>query len=105
MRRQSWGNWWPCSEGTLLLRNTGHEELSLPWGVIVVGVHFVPLGWAFRARLFHVLAGILVALGATGGVLALAGAGPAAVSFVSGVGAGATLLVFAAPPSLGRVRT
>jgi hypothetical protein len=92
--------------GTLLLRNTGHEELSLPWVVIVVGVHFVPLGWAFRARFFHVLAGVLVALGVAGAVLALAGASSAAVSFVSGVGAGATLLAFAALPSLARpVRT
>ena len=91
--------------GTLLLRSTGHEELSLPWVVIVVGVHFVPLGWAFRARFFHVLAGILVVLGVAGGVLALAGADPAAISFVSGVGAGATLLAFAALPSLVRVRT
>ena len=90
--------------GTLLLRDTGHEELGLPWVVIVVGVHFVPLGWAFGARFFHVLAGILVVLGVTGGVLALAGAAPAAVSFVSGVGAGATLLAFAALPSLGASR-
>jgi hypothetical protein len=91
--------------GTLLLRRTGHEELSLPWVVIVVGVHFVPLGWAFHARFFHVLAGILVGLGVTGGALAIAGADPAAVSFVSGVCAGATLLAFAARPSLERCRT
>ncbi len=91
--------------GTLLLRNIGHEELTVPWVVIVVGLHFVPFGWVFRARFFHVLAVILVALGVAGGVLALAGAGPAAVSFVSGVGAGATLLAFAALPSLERVRT
>ena len=91
MRRQSRRSWWPCSAGTLLLRNTGHEELTLPWVVIVVGVHCVPLGWVFRARFFHVLAIILVALGVAGGLLARAGAGPAAVSFVSGVGAGASV--------------
>jgi hypothetical protein len=90
--------------GTLLLSNTGHEELSLPWVVIVVGVHFVPLGWAFHARFFHVLAAVLVALGVAGAALAVADSDQAAVSFVSGVGAGATLLAFAALPSLGRVR-
>lgn len=86
--------------GAQLLNRTGHTDLSLPWVVIVVGVHFFPLGWAFRAPFFHLLAGALVALGVLGGALALAGAGQAVVSLVAGVGAGAVLLAFAARPAL-----
>jgi hypothetical protein len=86
--------------GAQLLNRTGHSDLSLPWVVIVVGVHFFPLGWAFRAPFFHVLAGTLVGLGVVGGALALGGADRAVVALVSGVGAGAALLAFAARPAL-----
>ncbi len=86
--------------GAQLLNRTGHGELSLPWVVTVVGLHFLPLGWAFRAPFFHVLAGTLVALGVVGGALALADADRAVVALVSGVGAGAVLLAFAARPAL-----
>lgn len=88
--------------GTNLLSRTGHGDLSLPWVVIVVGVHFIPLGWAFAAHFFHVLGGILTGLGVLGGILALAGSERATVSFVSGVCAGLVLLVFAARPALVR---
>ena len=85
--------------GAQLLNRSGHGELSLPWVVIVVGVHFFPLARAFRAPFFHVLGGILVGLGVLGGALAIAGADRAVVSLVSGVGAGAALLAFAALPA------
>jgi len=88
--------------GASLLSRTGHEELGLPWVVVVVGVHFIPLGWAFGARFFVTLGWILVALGVLGAILALAGAERPVVSFVSGVGAGLVLLAFAARPALVR---
>ena len=88
--------------GAQLLNRSGHSDLSLPWVVIVVGVHFFPLAWAFRAPFFHVLAGTLLGLGIVGGALALAGADRAVVALVSGVGAGAVLLAFAARPALTR---
>ncbi|MCW2762140.1 MAG: hypothetical protein JWR85_2341 [Marmoricola sp.] len=90
--------------GTSLLNQTGHEELGLPWVVIVVGLHFVPIGFIFRAKFFYALAGILVALGVLGSALALAGTDRWVVSLVTGVGAGATLLTFATRPSLERAR-
>ncbi|MEO7351234.1 MAG: hypothetical protein ABIR34_10620 [Marmoricola sp.] len=86
--------------GAQVLNRTGHAGLSLPWVVVVVGVHFFPLAWAFQAPFFHVLAGTLVALGVLGGALGLAGADRAVVSLVSGVGAGFALLAFAARPTL-----
>ena len=85
--------------GAQLLNRTGHSDLSLPWVVTVVGVHFLPLGWAFRAPFFHVLGLVLVALGAVGGALALADVDRAVVALVSGVGAGVALLVFATLPA------
>jgi hypothetical protein len=61
---------------------------------VVVGVHFFALAVVFGARFFHVLGGMITACGVTGLVLAIAGAGIAAISLAAGVIPGAVLLGF-----------
>lgn len=71
-------------------------QLSVPWVVLVVGVHFVALArwWAAQARPFAVLGAVLTVLALAGGVVGVLG-GPASApvaAFVAGVGAGAVML-------------
>lgn len=80
--------------GGLILINqfTSLGWASVAWVALVVGLHFIPFAINTRLRAFWVLTIVLSILGAAGIVLALTGATPAVVGFVSGVLSGFTLL-------------
>ena len=52
--------------GSRILTATGQSELRLALIASVVGVHFVPLAWAFQERMFCYLGGAVAVLGAAG---------------------------------------
>jgi hypothetical protein len=58
--------------GSLVLRQVGQPGLVLPWVVVVVGAHFLPMGRVFTAPVFLSLGLTLVGIGVLGGLLALA---------------------------------
>lgn len=76
--------------GGLLLGTTGHSEYTIAWFAAVVGVHFLAFGRLFWAG-FYWLGAALVAAGAAGAIVGLAGAGSDAVRAVSGLIAAASL--------------
>jgi hypothetical protein len=67
-------------------------QAGVAWISLVVGLHFVPLGFLFREPFFYWLAGAIAACGAIGLVLAVAGASKAPIAAISGVIPGALLL-------------
>ncbi len=69
-------------------------QAAVAWVTVVVGVHFIALGFVFRQRFFHRLGAVLTTLGLTGFVLAATGAGAEPIAVVSGVLPGAVLLGF-----------
>ncbi len=80
--------------GNLLLRAVGRPELTLPWVVLVVGVHFLPMAWAFRAPVLRAVGLALVGVAVLGAVLVLA-LGPGWPVSATAVVAGCTLLAAA----------
>ena len=81
--------------GSLVLRQVvGRPELTLPWVVLVVGLHFLPMAWAFRAPVLRAVGLGLVAVAVLGAVLVLA-VGPGWPVAATGVAAGAVLLAAA----------
>jgi hypothetical protein len=80
--------------GAGVLNRLDQAELVLPWVVLVVGVHFLPLANAFGIPRFRVLAGCLIGLAFVGGALSLT-VGAAAGTVVAGVLSGVALLAFA----------
>lgn len=73
----------------------GHGEAGVAWIAVVVGVHFLAMGRAFRLARFLTLGGVMTALGVAGFVLAFAGAGAAMIGLVSGVLSGVALFAVA----------
>jgi hypothetical protein len=69
----------------------GRPEFAVPWIALVVGVHFVVLGKAWRLEIFTWLGIAQTVLGVTGFVLAATGASTTTVEFVSGVLSGVAL--------------
>jgi hypothetical protein len=69
----------------------GHGEYAVPWIALVVGVHFVALGRAWRIGLFGALGVVQALLGLAGFVLAATGAAVATVNLVAGVLSGVAL--------------
>ena len=66
-------------------------EFAVPWIALVVGVHFVVLGQAWRIGLYRALGIAQSALGLAGFALAAAGASLATVNLVAGVLSGVAL--------------
>jgi hypothetical protein len=75
----------------VLNRLLGITTLNIAWIALVVGTHFFALGRVWRLPLFHGLGAAMVVLAVAGAALHAAGAGPAAVDLVAGVGSGAAL--------------
>jgi len=69
-----------------------HEQASVAWISLVVGLHFFALARLWEQPAFHVLGGLLTGCGLVGLVLALAGAGDAVVASVGGIIPGVVLL-------------
>lgn len=83
------------------------QEYSVVAVALAVGVHFLPFGWAWRARSFIFVGLAMTLCGLVGVLLGVAGAGSSPAVLVAGVGSGAVLLAFAAVPgrSLAREQT
>lgn len=84
-------------------------QLSVPWVVLVVGVHFLALArwWLAGARPFAVLGAVLTAIALVGGVVGVLG-GPGSAplaAFVAGVGAGVVMLGGTTPRAVRSLRT
>jgi hypothetical protein len=79
--------------GALLLGRLA-PQLSVPWVVLVVGVHFLALArwWLVGARPFLVLGSVLTVIALVGGAIGLLGGTAPVTSFVAGVGAGVVML-------------
>lgn len=54
------------ASGSRLLASTGHDSLRPALIAAVVGLHFLPMSWAFQERLFLYLGTAVTALGAAG---------------------------------------
>ncbi|MFC5141458.1 hypothetical protein ACFPK1_24695 [Actinomycetospora rhizophila] len=83
-------------------------QLSVPWVVLVVGVHFLALArwWLVGARPFGVLGAVLTLIALVGGVVGVVG-GPASApvaAFVAGVGAGVVMLGGTTPRAVRALR-
>lgn len=77
--------------GGALLGATGHSEYTIAWFAGVVGVHFLAFGRLFWTG-FSWLGVALLAAGAAGAIVGLAGGGSDAIRAVSGLMAAASLL-------------
>jgi hypothetical protein len=66
-------------------------DVAIAWVAVVVGVHFFPLGWAWRMPLYYRLGTVMTALGVAGFVAYAFGASAATVALISGVGSGFAL--------------
>lgn len=64
----------------------------LPWVTIVVGLHFVPLGWMWKAPTLLWAGVVIAACGVAGMAAAVAGASAAVVALLAGVLPGAFML-------------
>ena len=73
----------------------GLPRAGVAWVSLVVGVHFFALAVVLGRRFFYWLGGVITACGVVGLVLAVTGAGAAAIALASGVLPGAVLLGFA----------
>ena len=76
--------------GGALLGATGHSEYTIAWFAGVVGVHFLAFGRLFWTGFFW-LGAALLAAGAAGAIVGLAGGGSDAIRAVSGLIAAASL--------------
>ncbi len=70
----------------------GRPEYAVAWVALVVGVHFVSLGVG-RSATILLLGAVLTALGLLGFVLGGLTGSAAAISWITGIGSGFTLLV------------
>ena len=79
--------------GGLVLINgmIGRSEYAVPWIALVVGVHFIVLGTAWRIGLYRSLGVVQTILGLAGFVLAATGATLATIQIVAGVLSGVAL--------------
>ncbi|QHC60142.1 hypothetical protein [Rathayibacter sp. VKM Ac-2760] len=77
--------------GSSALAAAGRGELRPALIALVVGLHFVPFAWAFSERMFALLGGVLVVLGAIG--LLVGGTAAAVLSAVASGAAMALLLL------------
>ncbi len=66
-------------------------EVGIAWVAVVVGLHFVPLAWAWRMPMYYWLGAAMVLLGVAGFVAHAFGASDAVVALIAGVGSGAAL--------------
>jgi hypothetical protein len=84
--------------GGLVLINgvLGQSRYAVPWIAVVVGVHFVLLGQAWRLPLHRWTGVVQTALGLAGFALAAAGAAVATVELVAGVLSGVALFTMVA---------
>lgn len=80
----------------VIVRAFDAPRYAITWVVFVVGVHFFGLGYLWTLTRFYVLGTALVALAATAMIAGWAGASDSALRVTAGVGAGVTLLMFAA---------
>jgi hypothetical protein len=80
--------------GANVLTRLGRPELSVPWVVLIVGVHFLPFARAFAAPIFRVLGLVLIGLALVAGCLAIL-VGQDAGTLTAGLGSGIALLGFA----------
>jgi len=80
--------------GSLLLRRVGYPQLTLPWVVLVVGAHFLPMARAFRAPVLRAVGLALGGVAVLGAVLVLT-LGPGWPVSATAVAAGFTLLAAA----------
>ena len=80
--------------GNLLLRAGGRPELTLPWVVLVVGAHFLPMARAFRVPVLRAVGLALMAVAVLGAVLVLT-LGPGWPVSATAVAAGSALLAAA----------
>jgi hypothetical protein len=76
--------------GGALLGATGYSEYTIAWFAGVVGVHFLVFGRRFWNG-FYWLGAALLAAGAAGAIVGLAGGGSGAIRAVSGLMAAASL--------------
>ena len=88
--------------GSVLLNQVDRPELTLPWVVLVVGAHFLPLARAFRVPVLRAVGVALVVVAVLGAVLVLSVGSGWSVS-VTAVAAGFTLLAAAAVGARRRV--
>ena len=58
--------------GTRVLTSAGHGDLRPALIAAVVGLHLLPMGWAFHERVFAVLGALVAVLGAAGLLAGLA---------------------------------
>lgn len=72
--------------GSAVLEASGAPGLRPALIVLVVGLHFLPFAWAFKERMFYLLGGLLVAIGAGGLLL-----GTEASASTAGVSAGVVM--------------
>jgi hypothetical protein len=85
--------------GATLLRITGRAELTVPLAVGVCGLLLLPLASLLERRSLTALGGVLILLGAAGGVLALNTAGSTGPQGLVGLAAGLLLWGAAATQS------
>lgn len=88
----------------VLARVLDAGEAGVAWVSLVVGVHFFALAAVWREVSLHLLGGALAVCGAAGLLLALTGAGEAAVATVGGVAPGFVLLAGGALAAASAVR-
>ncbi|BCJ46944.1 hypothetical protein GCM10010168_35360 [Actinoplanes ianthinogenes] len=66
-------------------------DVAVAWVAVVVGLHFFPLGRAWRMPFYYWLGGAMTVLGLAGFLAHAAGASAATVALISGVGSGFAL--------------
>jgi hypothetical protein len=71
-------------------------EVAVAWVAVVVGVHFYPLGWAWRMPFFYWLGTAMTLLGVAGFVAYALGAPDGVVGLIAGVGSGVALYTMVA---------
>ena len=86
--------------GTRALDGAGHTDLRPALIAAVVGLHFLPMAWAFSERMFLLLGGVVAVLGVVGLTAGLAGIARAADALA--VLAGLAMLVVGLAYARGR---
>lgn len=82
-----------AGSGVWFLNRRGRGQLASPWVAFVVGAHFVPLAGLIEMPLLYVVAGALMVVAPLS--VLVARKLDVAMSAVTGVAAGSTLLLFA----------
>jgi hypothetical protein len=70
--------------------------VAVAWVAVVVGVHFYPLGWAWRMPAYYWLGTAMTLLGIAGFAAHALGATDGVVALIAGVGSGAALYAMVA---------